>query len=339
MATKSTGIREKTIPLEFTERMANLFLVCINGLRSQIPDDERLNVELEKMGQIISKVISRKKITEMSREIEAHFEGKTLEKAFHGVEKQATKSIVLGMAHALKDVLTDVGSYDQTLDECIGDIANASNLKDISAIKDKIVHAAKKSKSKTQAIRKDLEVSKNAVLSLTKKLKQVQTKTVVDSLTKVLNRSAYDMKIGQAIYDFQKTGNSICLIVCDIDHFKKFNDMHGRRAGDKVLASTAGTMKNTIRDYDHIFRYGEDEFVVLICGVSIERAEKMAEKIRAEVKRDFFVYKEKELKVTISLGVAFMQEGDTETSLFERADKALYEAKRTGRDLVGVSSF
>jgi len=110
MATKSTLAQERTIPLEFTERRANLFLVCIDGLRSQIPNDERLNMELDKLGQVISKVISRKKVTDMGREIEGYFKGKTLEKDFRETEKQATKNIVLGMANALKEVLTAVGS-------------------------------------------------------------------------------------------------------------------------------------------------------------------------------------------------------------------------------------
>ncbi len=337
MTSKSTEAQERVIPVEFTERMASLFLICIDGLRSQIPNDEPLNLELDKLSQVINKVVSCNKLTDLGREIEAHFKGKTLENEFHETENQATKSIVLVMANALKEVLTDIGSFDQTLDQCIDDISDATDLKEITAIKDRIFLAVKKSKSKTQAIKKDLETSQSAVLRLSKKLEQSQSRAVVDSLTKILNRSAYDMRIGQVVQDFQKTKNPACLIVCDVDHFRIFNDTHGHSAGDKVLCSTASTMKNSIGDSDQIFRYGGEEFVVLLYGVSVEKGVKVAEKIRSEVKRDFFVHKDKELKVTISVGVAFLQEGDTATSVFERADKAAYEAKRKGRDRVEVS--
>jgi diguanylate cyclase len=336
MTTKKVLSQKRALPVEFTERMANLLLVCIEGLRTQIPDDERLNIELDKLGQVVNKVASNKR-TDLTGEIEGYFNGRTLEKQFQETEKQATKGIALGMAFSLKDVLTDVGSYDQILDRCNKDIATANNLKDISAIKDRIAFAVKKSKSKTQVVKKDLKTSQNALFSLSKKLKQTQPKTVIDSLTKILNRSAYDLKIGQAIHDFQRTGNLVCLIECDIDQFKKFNETHGQRAGDKVLSSIASTMKNSIRASDDIFRFGGEEFVVLLYGAPAENAVKVAEKIRSEVKRDFLVFKEKELKVSISLGVAFLQEDDTETSVFERADKALHEAKRKGRDRVEVS--
>jgi len=294
-------------------------------------------MELGKLAQVITKVISRKRVTGLGLEIEGHFKGKILEKEFRDTEKQATKNIVLGMANALKEILTDVGSYDRTLDECIDDIAAANDLLGILVIKDKIINAANKSKSKIQAFKRDFENSQNTVLSLSKKLEQTQSKAVVDSTTKVFNRSAYDMRIIQAIHEFKRYGNDVCLIVCDIDHFKKFNDNHGHRAGDKVLASTATTMKNAIRTSDQLFQYGGEEFVVLLYCTPVENALKVADKIRADVKRDFFLYKGKELKVTISVGVAFLQEGDTETSIFERADKAMYEAKRNGRDRVEIS--
>lgn len=338
MATKNTFAQGRTIPVEFSERMANLFLICIDGLRSQISNDDRLDMELDKLGKVINKVVSSNKMTDLGREIEDHFKGKILEKEFQETENQATKSIVLSMAHALKEVLTDVGSYDQTLDQFIEDVTAANDLKEIISIKDKIVNAVKKCKSKTQAIKRDLEVSQSAVLSLSKKLEQSQSRAVVDSLTRILNRSAFDISIGKAIQDFQRTKNPVCLIVCDIDHFRKFNDTHGHSVGDKVLRSTASTMKNSIRGSDQIFRYGGEEFVVLLNAASVEKGAQVAEKIRSEVKRDFFVYKEKELKVTISVGVAILQEGDTETSFFERADRAAYEAKRKGRDRVEVSS-
>lgn len=335
--TKNTKSKERTIPLEFTERMANLFLVCIDGLRSQIPNDDRLYMNLDKLHQVINKVVSRRKVTDLGQEIEAHFKGKTLEKDFQKSEKQATKNILLGIIHTLKEVETDVGSYDHTLDECIGDIAAANDLKDILAIKDKVFNAVKKSKSKTQANKRDLQISQNAFLKLSKKLVETQSNSVVDPLTKILNKSAYDMVIVQAIHDFQRTKNPVCLMVCNIDNFKNFNDTYGQRAADKVLCSTATNLEDYVKNSGQIFRYGGKVFVVLLHNTPSDNAVKLAGKICSKVKRDFFVFKEKKLKVTISLGVTFLQEGDTDTSVFERADKALYEAKRKGKGCVEVS--
>jgi diguanylate cyclase (GGDEF)-like protein len=335
MTTKKVLTQKRIIPVEFSERMANLLLVCIDGICSQIPDDESLNIELDKLSQVISKVAS-KKSTDLTQEIAGYFKEKTLEKQFQATVKKATKGIALDMAFSLKETLIVVGSFDQTLDRCHKDIATANNLKDISAIKDRITYAVKKSQSKTRAVKKDFEAKQNTLLSLSKKLNQTQPKEVIDSLTKVLNRSAYDIAIGQAIHGFQKTRKPVCLIECDIDHFKIFNDTHGKRSGNMALSSIASTIKNSIRSSDDVFRFGGDKFIVLLHDATANYAEKVAEKIRTEVKRDFLVYKGKELKVTISLGVTFLQEGDNETSVFERADKALHEAKQKGRDRVSI---
>lgn len=337
MATKNSEIQTKGIPIQFSERIANLFLVCLDGLCLQIPEDEFLHLELKKLGEVIEKVVSRKKVTDLGQEIQEYFKGASLEKGFREAERQVVKEIVLDMASSLQGVLEDVGSYDQTLDECIEEITAVDELKDIALIKDRIVKAAKKSKSKIQAFKMDLQISRKASSDLSEKLKETQSKVVIDSLTRILNRSAYDMRIAQTIHSFHRSGNPVCLIIIDIDNFKIFNDTHGHKAGDKVLCSIAATMKNSIRASDQIFRYGGEEFVVLLYDSTYEIGVRVAEKIRSEVKRDFFVYQEKELKVTISLGVAVLHEGDTEESVFERADKAMYEAKRNGRDRVEVS--
>jgi diguanylate cyclase (GGDEF)-like protein len=104
--------------------------------------------------------------------------------------------------------------------------------------------------------------------------------------------------------------------------------------GDKVLKSVAGAVRNSIRVSDQIFRYGGEEFVVLLSRVNAKIASQLAEKICREIERDYFVHGKKELKVTISIGGSIITQDDTELSLFKRADKALYRAKNNGRNQV-----
>ena len=330
-------VLEKPIPVQFTKRLSNLFLVCIDGFISEIPKDSRLRIELEKLSQVIQKIVPYKKMTGLASDIQDHFEKRKLKTEFEVTEKQATKNIVLGITSALKGVLSDVGDCDKIFDKYIKSIESADNLEELSEIKDRIITATQKTREKTQAYRNELENKQSTIHNLTNKLEQTKTLAVVDSLTKILNRNAYDTKIVQVIHNFSSSGNPVSLVVCDIDHFKKFNDTHGHKAGDKVLIATAESMKNCLRSGDQIFRYGGEEFVVLLENTPIQGAEKVAEKIRSQVNKDFFIYKEKELKVTISMGVASLQEGDTEATLFEKADRALYEAKRKGRDRVVIA--
>ena len=169
---------------------------------------------------------------------------------------------------------------------------------------------------------------------MAEKLEQSQAEALVDSLTNVLNRAAYNMKIVQLIHEFRRYKEEWALLVLDIDNFKKFNDDYGHQIGDRVLKSVAGTVRNTIRISDHIFRYGGEEFVVILNRVDASFASQLAEKICRQVENDYFVDGDNKLKVTISIGGAIITEEDTESSLFERADQAMYQAKKNGRNQV-----
>ena len=136
------------------------------------------------------------------------------------------------------------------------------------------------------------------------------------------------------IHEFKRYKEEWALLILDIDHFKKFNDDYGHQLGDKVLKSVAGTVRDSIRVSDQIFRYGGEEFVVILSRVNNKTTPQLAKKICREVERDYFVHNEQKLKVTISIGGAVVTDNDTEQSLFERADKAMYKAKHTGRNRV-----
>ena len=126
------------------------------------------------------------------------------------------------------------------------------------------------------------------------------------------------------------------LLVWDIDHFKMLNDQYGHAAGDKVLQAVARKLKVNVADDDIVARFGGEEFVMLLNGKSAQEGEELAERVRLIIADTEFTYKQQPLKVTISCGVASFQPKDTPTTLFERADKALYKAKRSGRNKVEV---
>jgi diguanylate cyclase len=327
-------MEQKTISAEFTERVCSLLLTFIDGFRSQISSANPLNSKLEKMSVVVKKALSLNKTTDLGRDIKEFFREKTIEEDFREVEKEETKHIVLSMANAIKEVISGVGDFGNNLEECIGSIEATNNLDEILAIKNQIISITQTAVSKNQSLKKELEVSQQTVNKLSKKLDETESKSLIDPLTKVLNRGAYNMKVGQVIRDIQKHQGSTALIVADLDFFKKFNDDYGHKTGDRILQSVASTIQDSLRPTDLVFRYGGEEFVVMLYKSSLEQAEKDADKIRNQVKKDFFLDKDKELKVTLSLGVTCLKEDDTEESFFERADQALFMAKRTGRDQV-----
>ena len=206
--------------------------------------------------------------------------------------------------------------------------------KEIVKLNSIFIEEIKKIRESSRTLQDELEDQRRTSITLAEKLEQSQAQALVDPLTKVLNRAAYNMRIGQMVQEYKRYKEEWALLTLDIDHFKKFNDEFGHQLGDNVLKSVAGTVKNCIRVSDRVFRYGGEEFVVLLGRINSEIATHLAEKICQTVERSYFVHGDKKLKVTVSIGGAIIATDDNELSIFERADKAMYQAKNNGRNQV-----
>lgn len=166
--------------------------------------------------------------------------------------------------------------------------------------------------------------------------KKWKTQALVDPLTGVLSRNAYNLTLEQTMRDFNRYKDPTILMVVDIDHFKNLNDTYGHKAGDGVLRSVAASLNQSIRASDFVFRYGGEEFVILLKKCSLEQSKTVAEKVRRQVEENFSLNKDQKLSVTVSIGLTKFKETDTEDSVFLRADQALYTAKSNGRNRVEI---
>ena len=152
-----------------------------------------------------------------------------------------------------------------------------------------------------------------------------------DPLTGVHNRMALSSSLQREVDLAQRQELPLSMLVIDIDHFKSFNDEHGHTFGDDVLVAVSQTIANTVRRSDLLFRYGGEEFVVMASHTGEQGAMLLAERIRENVSA-LQTVRGRSINVTVSIGVARLQEKEPAEGFFERADKALYNAKRNGRN-------
>lgn len=152
-----------------------------------------------------------------------------------------------------------------------------------------------------------------------------------DPLTGVHNRVALSSSLQREVDLAQRQELPLSMLVIDIDHFKSFNDEHGHTFGDDVLVAVSQTIANTVRRSDLLFRYGGEEFVVLASHTGEQGAMLLAERIRENVSA-LQTLRGRSIDVTVSVGVARLQEKESAEAFFQRADKALYSAKRNGRN-------
>lgn len=161
-------------------------------------------------------------------------------------------------------------------------------------------------------------------------LLQKEKSALLDELTGLYNRRYFNDAIGREVERFKRFGQRFSLVMLDVDHFKRFNDTYGHIAGDDALKAVASVLQNTARSFDHVVRYGGEEFALILPHTDAEQAVAAAERMRCAVAKTPVRVNGQEVPITASLGVAtFPEDAINARDLVSRSDEALYEAKRT----------
>ncbi|MDR3566670.1 MAG: GGDEF domain-containing protein [Syntrophobacteraceae bacterium] len=194
-----------------------------------------------------------------------------------------------------------------------------------------------KADRKISDLQNNVKTYSKEILQVKERADTLEKEIMLDELTGINNRRAYDLQIRKSLRRYQKDKDTFSLILIDIDHFKKVNDEYGHRAGDKCLVETAKLIKGSLRKKDFLARYGGEEIIAILHGINAENAQIVAEKIRLRIEKTHFSFKDRVFPVTVSLGVTEVLPGDTDPEIpFIRVDTAMYRAKNEGRNSVRV---
>jgi diguanylate cyclase len=185
---------------------------------------------------------------------------------------------------------------------------------------------------RTLSLRARVEELERESRALQTSLQAEQRAAMIDALTGIPNRAAYDDRMAHEFAHWQRHGGTITIAAWDVDNFKGINDEFGHMAGDKVLRILGQHLARSVRGTDFIGRYGGEEFVMIMVGMDSEQALRACNKIRAAIQAIAFHFRDRPVTVTASCGVTTFRMGDTPETAFERADGALYAAKDGGRN-------
>ncbi|MEA1982491.1 MAG: GGDEF domain-containing protein [Campylobacterota bacterium] len=169
------------------------------------------------------------------------------------------------------------------------------------------------------------------ITDLSTQVKELEQSSKIDPLTKVFNRRALTSYL-ESLTQKENIPYQLHLLMLDIDDFKAINDTHGHIAGDKILIFIANILKKTLRDGDKVFRYGGEEFVIILNRISPKSCSEIANRILSIIRSNQLIYKGKAINVTISIGGTQYINGDTPDRIISRADTALYQSKKNGKD-------
>ncbi len=185
---------------------------------------------------------------------------------------------------------------------------------------------------KLQALARRVEEMEQEAQNFRTHLEEQRQKALQDPLTGLPNRAAWSERLELELARWQRYGGDLLLAVMDIDHFKRINDGYGHLAGDKVLKIIAGELQRRLRKTDFLARFGGEEFVLLLPGTPLDGGRQLLETLLADIRACPFHFRGEPVSITLSAGLTAFTAYDQAEAVFERADQALYKAKREGRD-------
>ena len=251
------------------------------------------------------------------------------------------RQLLLDIFSQVAQLTEQAGEYETIVSKSVDKLSEGTSIQDIRSVVDDIIVETKKIGRSGRATQEKLQEATAELESLKKEFEQAKAAALVDFLTGIANRKAFDMAIKGSVEDVASDTEPLSLLLIDIDHFKRFNDEYGHIVGDEVLRLVARKIKENVRGRDFVARYGGEEFAVILPGTPVLGAKTVAENIRVS----FSEGRLKRVKtseylgtLTISIGAAQYRPGESVEALVDRSDQALYFAKDAGRDRVATEA-
>jgi diguanylate cyclase (GGDEF)-like protein len=192
-------------------------------------------------------------------------------------------------------------------------------------------------KEEMESLNQNLNRMKKEVDQVHEKRKALEKEILIDPLTGVANRRALRERLKNELYRFQRYRQFFAMLLFDVDHFKVINDKYGHWAGDKCLKEIIKRIRPILRETDFIGRWGGDEFLVIFPGTDLQSAAAVAERLRKLIENTRFIYHKQEISFSVSIGVTEILDSDqSQETVFNRVDKAMYKAKKAGKNQVAV---
>jgi len=238
---------------------------------------------------------------------------------------------------SLDDGSNEASHYGEVLGKFDESCSSAESISDVYSLLTEVLQETRQMKHSMERMREDFSQKSEELEKLQQELIEVRTQAATDALTGLSNRATFFDIMQQTLEDEENLQHPICVVMADIDHFKRINDTFGHLVGDKVIRFVADTLKKSIKGLDTAARYGGEEFTILLPKTRLDDAVTLCNQIREQIANTNLVRtgtRESLGKITISAGVAEYRQGEEMMDFIQRADEALYYSKEHGRNRV-----
>lgn len=274
---------------------------------------------------------------EVGRELWEQFLGASARSSVVGDASEKLERQIADVMQIIDLAGTDTRGYGKALRESVEQLARSNALGTVKEVITTLVTETQTMADRTRALELKLAASARETAELRVSLEATRRDALTDALTGIANRKHFDQALRLAAAQALEQGNAASLLLADIDHFKRFNDVYGHALGDQVLRLVATLLKQNVKGQDLVARYGGEEFAVILPMTRLADATILADRLRELVGSRRVQLKDRGQtlgRVTLSIGTAEFRGGERCADWIARADGALYEAKRAGRNRV-----
>lgn len=318
-----------------------LLQLVIQNISALVIDDQWLSGQLALLHQAFSQPLDIRNLDEIERRLREVIDQQGKLKRELSDAQLRLKQMLAGFIDRLVDMSDSAGAFHDTLEHCAGEIEQAQDINQLSNVVENLLRetraaqaSAKRSSEDIQSLRDQVDLANTEIAKLQNELHHTSEMVRHDPLTGALNRKGLDEALAREIARAQRRSSSLCIGLLDVDNFKKINDNHGHHAGDAALLHLTEVIKENLRPQDTLGRFGGEEFVVILPDTDAEDAVKAMHRLQRALTTKYFLTGGQKLLITFSAGVARLEREEPAEAAIDRADKAMYRAKKAGKNRV-----
>lgn len=323
------------------ELLLRLFDLLLTNIHDLLDNDNWLRGQIEVVQNLISGPIDHRALQEATRSLKDVIYKQGVLKNSIAESKTSVKNMMEAFIDRLNTMAASTGAYQQKMDAYAGKISAARDANEVTNLISHILAETRVVQNETMrsrdiiiAAQKEVTEAETRIKELENKLAHMSELVREDQLTGSLNRRGMEDIFEREADRADRRNTPLCIALLDLDNFKKLNDTHGHSAGDEALVHLVRIVKQTLRSIDVIARYGGEEFVIIMPETGLDEAAQAMTRVQRELTRHFFTANDQRLFITFSAGVAMRAPREPQEVLLKRADKAMYEAKQTGKNRV-----
>jgi diguanylate cyclase len=323
---------------EALQRVLQLILENISEL---VVDDRWLHGQIALMGEMFEHPLDVRILGELENRLRDVIHRQGAIKLELSDAQARLKDMLARFVDRLGDFTESTGEYHDKIEKCAERVSSAQDITELTDVIAEVMRetrtvqeSTRRSRSELEELRTRVHDANSEITRLQVELEQTSELIRHDPLTGVLNRKGLDEALTRETALARRRGTALCVGLLDVDNFKQINDNHGHQTGDEALQHLVDVVRENVRPQDSVARYGGEEFVVLLPDTLLDSAVATMVRLQRALTKRFFLTRQQKLLITFSAGVAEMHDGEAPEEALDRADKAMYIAKRSGKNRV-----